>query len=37
MNVAPVEKLTVRTVEAPWIDEELKSCVAERDGAKRTG
>ena len=31
---APVKKLTVRTVKAPWIDEELKSCMVERDGAK---
>jgi hypothetical protein len=31
---APVKKLTVRTVEAPWIDEELKKYMVERDGAK---
>ena len=31
---APVKKLTVRTVEAPWIEEELKNCMFERDGAK---
>ena len=31
---SPVKKLTVRTVEAPWIDEELKNCMVERDGAK---
>jgi hypothetical protein len=30
----PVKKLTGRTVKAPWIDEELKSCMVERDGAK---
>ena len=30
----PVKKLTVRTVKAPWIDEELKNCMAERDGPK---
>ena len=32
---APVKKLTVRTVKAPWIDEQLKNCMVERDGAKR--
>lgn len=32
---APVnKKLTVRTVKTPWIDEELKDCIVERDGAK---
>ena len=31
---APVKKLTVRTVKVPWIDEELKNCMVERDGAK---
>ena len=31
---APVKKLTVRTVKAPWIDEELKDYMVERDGAK---
>ena len=31
---APVKKLTVRTVKAPWMDEELKNCMVERDGAK---
>ena len=31
---APVKKLTVRTVKAPWIDEEFKNCMVERDGAK---
>ena len=31
---APVKKLSVRTVKAPWIDEELKNCMVERDGAK---
>ena len=30
----PVKKLTVRTVKAPWIDEEFKNCMFERDGAK---
>ena len=34
---APVKKLTVRTVKAPWIDEELKNCIVERDGGKRSG
>jgi hypothetical protein len=24
---APVKKLTVRTVKAPWIDEELNNCM----------
>jgi hypothetical protein len=31
---APVKKRTVRTVKAPWINEELKNCMVERDGAK---
>ena len=31
---ATVKKLTVRTVKAPWIDEELKNRMVERDGAK---
>ena len=30
-------KLTVRTVKAPLIDEELINCVVERDGAKGVG
>ena len=30
----PVKKLTVRTVKAPWIDEEFKNGMFERDGAK---
>ena len=30
----PVKKLTVRTVKAPWIDEEFKNCMFERVGAK---
>ena len=30
----PVKKLTVRTVKAPWIDEKLKNCMVERNGAK---
>ena len=29
---APVKKLTDRTVKAPWIDEELKDCLVEREG-----
>ena len=33
----PVKVLTVRTVKAPWIDEELKNCMVERDGGKRSG
>lgn len=32
---APVKKLTVKTVKAPWIDEELKKCMADRDRTKR--
>jgi hypothetical protein len=31
---APVKKLTVRTIKAPWIDEALKNCLVERDGAE---
>jgi hypothetical protein len=31
---APVKKLTIRTVKAPWIDEELNNCMVERDGVK---
>ena len=35
---APVKKLTVRTVKASWIDEELKNCMVERDGGgERSG
>ena len=30
----PVKKLTVRTVKAPWIDEEFKNFMVERDVAK---
>jgi hypothetical protein len=33
----PVKKLTVRTVKAPWIDEEMKNCLFERVGGKRSG
>ena len=29
-----VQILTVRTVKDPWIDEELKNCMVERDRAK---
>lgn len=32
---APLKKVTVRTVNAPWIDEELKKCMADRDRIKR--
>ena len=32
---APVRKLTFRTVKAPWIDEELKNCMVERDEQKK--
>jgi hypothetical protein len=31
---ATVKKPIFRTVKAPWIDEELKNCITERDGAK---
>lgn len=31
---APLKKLTVRTVRAPWVDKELKRCMAERDKAR---
>jgi hypothetical protein len=33
---APVKKMTVRTVKAPYIDEELNNCMVKRDGAKRS-
>jgi hypothetical protein len=28
-----VKRLTVRSVKAPWIDEELKNCMVEGEGA----
>lgn len=31
---APIKKLNVRTVKAPWIDEELKSCMVGRGEVK---
>lgn len=31
---APINKLTVRSVKSPWIDYELRNCMAERDEAK---
>lgn len=34
---APITKVTVRTAKAPWIDEELNNCMAEREGSKRSG
>ena len=34
---APVKKRTVRTVKAPWIDEEFKNCIIEKDGIKGVG
>ena len=34
---APVKKLTLRSDKSPWIDEELKKMMVERDGAKRSG
>lgn len=33
---APIEKMTVKTVKSPWMDEELKNCMVERDEAKCT-
>jgi hypothetical protein len=27
-------KITLKTVKSPWIDEELKNCMVERDEAK---
>ena len=35
---APLKKLTVRTVKAPWIDKELKSCMVGAKGvANKSG
>ena len=31
---APIKKITVKTVKSPWIDEELKNVIVERDEAK---
>ena len=31
---APIKKMTVTTVKSPWIDEELKNGMVERDEAK---
>ena len=31
---APIKKMTVKTVKSPWIDEELKNCMVERDEVK---
>ena len=31
---APIKKITVKTDESLWIDEELKNCMVERDEAK---
>ena len=31
---APIKKRTVKTVISPWINEELKNCMVERDEAK---
>jgi F420-dependent methylenetetrahydromethanopterin dehydrogenase len=31
---APIKRMTVKTVTSPWIDEELKNCMIERDEAK---
>ena len=33
---APIKKCTVRTVKAPWLDEELKTCIKERDLLKQS-
>jgi hypothetical protein len=30
----PINKLTVRTAKSPWIVDELKNCMAEKDEAK---
>jgi hypothetical protein len=35
-NNAPVNKLTVRTVRVPWIDDELKNVTVQRNYAKET-
>lgn len=32
---APTKTLTVRSTLAPWVDEELKTCMAHRDEMKR--
>jgi hypothetical protein len=32
-KLAPVKKRIFRTVKDPWIDEECKNCMVERDGA----
>ena len=32
---ASVQKMTVRTVRAPWIDEKLKDGMVERDGGRK--
>ena len=34
---APIKKMTVKTVKSPWIDEELKNSMVERDEAKSYG
>ena len=31
---APIKKITVKTVKSPWIDEEFKNGMVERDEAK---
>jgi hypothetical protein len=31
---APIKKIIVKTVKSPWIDEELKKMMVERDEAK---
>jgi hypothetical protein len=30
----PIKKITVKTVQSPWIDEEFKNCIVDRDEAK---
>ena len=31
---APIKKMTVKTIQSLWIDEELKMCMVERDETK---
>lgn len=32
---APIKKCTVKTVEAQWIDDEVRNCMANRNNVKR--
>jgi hypothetical protein len=34
IGVWPIKKQTVKTAKSPWINEDLKNCIAERDEAK---